>query len=66
MNEIRLNVRYRDDLTERTEKCSFIFEMMPLNDEYLEVIVKDWAERNAGHSSIEILNYWVEQDENIK
>jgi hypothetical protein len=66
MNEIRINAIYRDDLTGSTEKCSFIMDIMPLNDEYLEVMVKDWAERNAGHSSIEILNYWVEQDENIK
>lgn len=66
MNEIRINAIYRDDLTGRTEKCSFIVEMMPLNNEYLKVMVKDWAERSAGPRSIEILNYWVEVDDNIK
>gem|GEM_PF-1339730 len=66
INEIRMNVRYRDDLTGITEKCSFIMDIMPLNNEYIEVMVKDWAELTAGHRSIEVLIYWVVEDENIK
>ena len=41
-------------------------DIMPLNNEYIEVMVKDWAELTAGHRSIEVLNYWVVEDENIK
>lgn len=62
MKETKINVRYRDDLTGRTEKCSFIFDMMPLGNEYIEVMVKEWAERTTGHRSIEILNYWVVEE----
>jgi len=66
MNEIRMNVRYRDDLTERTEKCSFIIDIMPLNNEYTEVMVRYRAVLIAGHRSMEVLKHWVDEDKNIK
>jgi len=63
MSEFRIRVKYQDDILERIEYCYFNVSLEPLRNDFLMSIAKEWAEKPAGHKSIEVLEYIVEESE---
>jgi len=62
MSEFRIKVKYWDDILGRIEYCSFNVSLEPLRNDFLMLIAKEKAEKSAGHQSIEVLEYLIENN----